>query len=131
MPNRTQAFKSLVTMARLCNNSHFIESAENKDRAVNQRLATGDATDIALLRFSEANRQDFVEADYAEMIQVPFNSRNKWMMKVFRLNDDEHRSSYMILKASALVHLLIIIILPHSRELSLFKDALVSFFLLI
>jgi sodium/potassium-transporting ATPase subunit alpha len=52
---------------------------------INQRKATGDATDIALLKFStEYNRTEGLNEKYAVLADIPFNSRNKWMMKIVR-----------------------------------------------
>jgi sodium/potassium-transporting ATPase subunit alpha len=52
---------------------------------INQRKATGDATDIALLKFSaEYNRIENLNEKYLVLADIPFNSRNKWMMKIVR-----------------------------------------------
>lgn len=50
-----------------------------------QRKAKGDATDVALLRFS-AEHENVVEinANYTVQAEIPFNSKNKWMVKVIK-----------------------------------------------
>jgi sodium/potassium-transporting ATPase subunit alpha len=101
------ATKQLVAAASLCNNAHFEEtdaasaSLLSKARQRKQsgsekspkngpdytsRKAIGDATDIALLRFASQNSGDFPDlpAMYEVTREVPFNSRNKWMMKTVR-----------------------------------------------
>lgn len=85
----TTAFKQLAYLSNLCNNSHFIDDAENKSLNVNQRAASGDATDIALLRFSSnfIYEDEDIKQNYTELLQVPFNSKNKWMMKTLQLKD--------------------------------------------
>jgi sodium/potassium-transporting ATPase subunit alpha len=100
----TPAFGQLVLSTVLCNNSHFVDDEENMRRAINQRLATGDATDIALLKFASHHLTDVrVSTEkFVETISVPFNSRNKWMMKTFQLLDQD--LSYMLLKVNFIQH---------------------------
>jgi sodium/potassium-transporting ATPase subunit alpha len=52
----------------------------------NQRPASGDATDIALLKFAaEYSRvPGNINEKYNVLADIPFNSRNKWMMKLVR-----------------------------------------------
>ena len=55
---------------------------------IKQRKATGDATDIALLKFyTEHNRIAGLAANYDTLADIPFNSRNKWLMKIVRARD--------------------------------------------
>jgi sodium/potassium-transporting ATPase subunit alpha len=97
-PNKTEAekieaksFKQLNCVAKLCNNSHFVEKEENLIKPINLREATGDATDIALLKFATENIQDaeLLIENYTEIYQVPFNSKNKWMMKTLQIKDTQ------------------------------------------
>jgi sodium/potassium-transporting ATPase subunit alpha len=90
-------FQQLACLSKLCNNSHFIEEPENHMRTINQREATGDATDIALLKFSALHLEnsDDLGDNYTELLQVPFNSRNKWMMKTVQIKDlDAHNKAF-------------------------------------
>lgn len=53
-----------------------------------QRKANGDATDIALLKFStEYNRFKDLNDKYTILAEIPFNSKNKWMVKIVRGQD--------------------------------------------
>jgi sodium/potassium-transporting ATPase subunit alpha len=54
-------------------------------------IAKGDATDIALLRFSTENIDPYHNAaeNYTSLTEIPFNSKNKWMMKFIVSNDHE------------------------------------------
>ena len=83
---RTMGFNQLVSACGLCNNAAFDE--EDKTTQVRNRKAKGDATDIALLKFS-AEYQNFnnMEQKYATIAEIPFNSRNKWMVKVIKPRD--------------------------------------------
>ena len=97
------ANKQLVAAASLCNNAHFEEDVNNhhhccannpnnveksklqKNMDIATRKAIGDATDIALLRFATQHGEfDNLPSMYAEICEIPFNSKNKWMMKVVR-----------------------------------------------
>ena len=92
------ATKQLVAAASLCNNAHFEEEEKSssssrlspsKQRKMSSALinsetrkAIGDATDIALLRFATQQGGHFASLPqaYTESCEIPFNSRNKWMM---------------------------------------------------
>ena len=79
-------FDQLVASCYLCNNATFDFMDKNPD--VNFRKAKGDATDVALLRFS-TTYQKFanLEQYYEILTEIPFNSKNKWMMKIVRPNE--------------------------------------------
>ena len=82
----TMATKQLIAVSALCNNAHYDE--EDKCPNSDMRRANGDATDIALLRFSFKNCPvKNMHEQYNELHQIPFNSKNKWMMKVVTPKD--------------------------------------------
>ena len=75
----------LLHLSILCNESKFDEHQENKP--VNEKTASGGATDIAILKYG-ANVLDIetIESKYVALDVIPFNSRNKWMARVFKVN---------------------------------------------
>jgi sodium/potassium-transporting ATPase subunit alpha len=84
----TNGFNQLVSVSCLCNNAKFVDDIDATKVTVNQRVATGDATDIALLRFSaEFNRYHNFAEKYTVLDEIPFNSRNKWMARICRPNE--------------------------------------------
>lgn len=84
----TIGFSQLVSSAGLCNNAQFED--EDMSIPIKQRKAKGDATDIALLRFSaEYERLKDLNVNYDIEAEIPFNSRNKWMVKVIRARNSE------------------------------------------
>ncbi len=84
----TNGFNQLCCVSRICNNSKFTDDAESSKVITNQRPAMGDATDIALLRFStDFNRYQNLIDKYTILDEIPFNSRNKWMAKLCRPAD--------------------------------------------
>ena len=90
--NSTSVSKQLFAASLLCNNASYIDS---NSLSHNQREAKGDATDIALLRFGSENffindkSSDFnlLKEVYTELAEIPFNSKNKWMMKFYSIKD--------------------------------------------
>jgi sodium/potassium-transporting ATPase subunit alpha len=76
-------FKQLVASAGLCNNAAFED--EEKSIPIKQRKTKGDATDTALLKFSaEYESYNDLDKSYDIEAEIPFNSRNKWMVKVIK-----------------------------------------------
>ncbi|KZV91494.1 calcium ATPase [Exidia glandulosa HHB12029] len=67
-------------VARLCNGARFNGS---DDTELADRQIIGDATDTAILRFAEGlpDARELV-AGHAINFEIPFNSRNKWMLSV-------------------------------------------------
>lgn len=85
----TLGFTQLVSSAGLCNNAQF-DADEDASVPVKQRKVKGDATDTALLRFSaEYERYQNLNKSYDIEAEIPFNSRNKWMVKVIRARNPE------------------------------------------
>ena len=93
---RTLAFKQLVALAALCNDASFVEDESNLKLPICQRKTNGDATDTALLKFSAENSDnEKLACNYNVLSEIPFNSKNKWMMKVVLAKDlDVHNRAF-------------------------------------
>ena len=68
------------------------------DNPVDERLTQGNATDGAVLRFAEAAGPGFcVRNAYRQVAQVPFNSKNKYMLTLHDCPADEktEKNSYL------------------------------------
>ncbi|KAG0269147.1 hypothetical protein DFQ27_004720 [Actinomortierella ambigua] len=75
------AIRQLQLAARLCNNAKFDTATKSKPLA--ERGVIGDATDSALLRYSEAiGATGLLAEGFNRTYDIPFNSKNKWMMTV-------------------------------------------------
>lgn len=79
-------------ITRLCNGAKF--DAATADRPIAERVVKGDPTDTALLRFSEALSAPSLDINTSSLLdncrrlfEIPFNSKNKWMLSVFEVND--------------------------------------------
>ena len=90
MGDRRAELKSslqLLNACILCNEAKF--EAGTDDKPVNERAANGGATDVAILRYGATYLDlEQVESDYEVLDKqvgvVPFNSKNKWMARVFK-----------------------------------------------
>jgi sodium/potassium-transporting ATPase subunit alpha len=91
----------LLNSCILCNEAKF-DSDNDKDKPVNERSVSGGATDAAILKYGASYMEkENVERDYQvldkEIGIIPFNSKNKWMARVFKskirhedkLNDEQ------------------------------------------
>jgi sodium/potassium-transporting ATPase subunit alpha len=83
------AVRSLHKIARLCNGAKF--TAEDASSPIEERAIKGDATDTAILRFAESLSSPSAGFDSAtlvasheQVLEIPFNSKNKWMLTVVR-----------------------------------------------
>jgi sodium/potassium-transporting ATPase subunit alpha len=79
--------KPLITIARLCNEAKFNDT--DASLPIEKRTIKGNATDAAVLRFAESMSFPSLDltpatifADYRKVFEIPFNSRNKWMLNV-------------------------------------------------
>ncbi|EPT05834.1 calcium ATPase transmembrane domain M-containing protein [Fomitopsis schrenkii] len=91
------ALQALHMIARLCNGARFEISSEDVDA---ERKIKGDATDSAVLAFAESIRIPSLQVDSATLLstheklfEIPFNSRNKWMLSVVRASSKEQEST--------------------------------------
>ncbi|KAF8837886.1 calcium ATPase [Paxillus ammoniavirescens] len=82
----------LHKIARLCNGAKF--DSATASRPIEDRVVKGDPTDTALLRFSEVLSVPPLGIDTPSMLsrfrrlfEIPFNSRNKWMLTVVQDNE--------------------------------------------
>lgn len=83
------ALDQLRALAGLCNASEF--DMATMDRAVEDRGIFGDATDQAILRFSEkmGSVQDMRQS-WQKTYELAFNSKNKFMIRTFSMFRREH-----------------------------------------
>lgn len=100
---KNPAFNKLVAISGLCNDAHYIDDesfsnvllqSKRKNSKKNsiipfQEKIKGDATDIALLKFSTDHVHDIdnLRHNYTVLTDIPFNSKNKWMMKAVQIKN--------------------------------------------
>ncbi|KAF9141614.1 hypothetical protein BGX30_004475 [Mortierella sp. GBA39] len=77
------ALRQLQLATLLCNNAKF--DTDTLNLPITERKVHGDATDSALLRFgSQFADASLLESCFERTQEIPFNSRNKWMMAVYQ-----------------------------------------------
>ena len=80
-------------VARLCNGAKFDSATAHLP--IDERQIKGDATDSAILRFAEGLSVPSIAVmtsalldSYEKTFEIPFNSKNKWMLSVVRRRPD-------------------------------------------
>ncbi|KAF4595445.1 ATPase, P-type, transmembrane domain protein [Ophiocordyceps camponoti-floridani] len=79
-------FLQLGALAALCNAAEM--DVAQSDVPLDQRAVFGDATDTAILRFSESlaeNNVGFYRSSWQRVFELAFNSKNKFMIRCFAL----------------------------------------------
>ncbi|KAI4594284.1 ATPase Na K transporting alpha [Pestalotiopsis sp. 9143b] len=76
--------KILYDAAYLCNDASFDPTTQHLP--VDERKVQGNATDAALLRFT-SSMQDQSPDPNKKLFQIPFNSKNKWMLTMLDARD--------------------------------------------
>jgi sodium/potassium-transporting ATPase subunit alpha len=78
---RSNAIDQLRALAGLCNAGEF--DASTAQLSLHKRKINGDATDQAILRFSESlGSVSALRLSWAKVFEVAFNSKNKFMVRV-------------------------------------------------
>ncbi|KAJ3180632.1 hypothetical protein HK101_009947 [Irineochytrium annulatum] len=73
----------VVGIAHLCCGASF--DAKTMDRPVAERIVNGDLTDTAVLKFAEdIVAGSKVKTGYETLFNIPFDSKNKWMMTIVK-----------------------------------------------
>lgn len=83
-----QALESLRVSGALCNAAEF--DASTTKLPAGMMKIYGDPTDQAILRFSETlSSVQGLRMDWRKVFEMPFNSRNKFMIRIMSPSDQE------------------------------------------
>ena len=78
--------EKLLNAATLCNDASFDPTSLHLP--LGERQVQGNATDAAVLKFAaEAKSFDTIKAGNPRVFEIPFNSKNKWMLTLFRKSE--------------------------------------------
>lgn len=84
----TTAIDQMRAMAGLCNSGEF--DATTNNLPLEERKINGDATDKAILRFSEElGSVSELKRYWKKTFELAFNSKNKFMIRTFSMADPE------------------------------------------
>lgn len=86
-----QGILTLHKAALLCNDASF--DPTSLSLPASDRPVQGNATDAAVLRFVAGGKDgDSLRASFPRAFEIPFNSKNKWMLTMHRASDAEDPS---------------------------------------
>jgi len=87
-------------IAALCNRATFQED-EGSDVKLQDRKTIGDASESALLKFAQYNR-DVLEhrAAYNKLAEIPFNSTNKYQLSIHETEEKKDKRLLLVMKGA-------------------------------
>ncbi|CAF4976196.1 unnamed protein product, partial [Rotaria magnacalcarata] len=86
-------YKALLRCAMLCAKAVFKPDEENMSKPPLQRKVNGDASETAILQYSEivAGKVEEYRAKNKRVCDIPFNSANKYQVSVHETDDNDQR----------------------------------------
>jgi len=89
---KTTGWKELGQVASLCSNADFIDDEENMKKHINSRRVEGDPTEAGILKCYEClmGNTEEMRKQNPKVIDIPFNSRNKYQASVHRDKENKH-----------------------------------------
>ncbi|CDR37574.1 CYFA0S01e12464g1_1 [Cyberlindnera fabianii] len=90
----TKGSSQLALISKLCNASTFDPTTASKP--IKERLMTGNATDQAIFRFGHELDETDLTYDWEMRAEVSFNSKNKFMIRLFEDKSGEQPLTLMI-----------------------------------
>uniref|UniRef100_A0A914Z0M7 Sodium/potassium-transporting ATPase subunit alpha n=1 Tax=Panagrolaimus superbus TaxID=310955 RepID=A0A914Z0M7_9BILA len=97
--DRGQTENALLRIAALCNRAEF---KPNQDKTpVLKRECTGDASEVALLKFAELSLGDVIgfRSQNPKIAEIPFNSTNKYQVSIHETSDG--KQGYLLVMKGA------------------------------
>ncbi|KAJ6656033.1 hypothetical protein lerEdw1_004438 [Lerista edwardsae] len=93
-------WKALAKIVALCNRAEFRPGQENVP--IMKRIVVGDASETALLKFSEVVLGDVMEIrkQNKKVAEIPFNSTNKFQLSIHETDDPYDRRFLLVMKGA-------------------------------
>ncbi|CAD5227303.1 unnamed protein product [Bursaphelenchus xylophilus] len=97
--HRNESEMALLRVAALCNRAEF--KAGQSDIPILKRDCTGDASEIALLKYSEQQIGNVIQyrRKNPKIAEIPFNSTNKFQISIHEV-DDGHPGYLLVMKGA-------------------------------
>lgn len=91
---------SLSKIIALCNRAEFRPGQESVP--IMKRIVVGDASETALLKFSEVVLGDVMEIRRRnhKVVEIPFNSTNKFQLSIHRMEDPNDKRFLLVMKGA-------------------------------
>ncbi|XP_056398450.1 potassium-transporting ATPase alpha chain 2 isoform X2 [Hyla sarda] len=96
----SETWKALCKIVSLCNRAEF--KAGQEDVPIMKKVVVGDASESALLKFSEVINGNVMQirAQNKKICEVPFNSTNKFQLSVHETDDPEDPRLLLVMKGA-------------------------------
>ncbi|CAH2319010.1 potassium-transporting ATPase alpha chain 2 [Pelobates cultripes] len=93
-------WQSLLTIATLCNRAEF--NGGQDDVSINKRTVNGDASEAAILKFTEHLLGNVMEARQRsrKIVEIPFNSSNKYQVSIHEPEDFKLNGYLLVMKGA-------------------------------
>jgi sodium/potassium-transporting ATPase subunit alpha len=98
----SDSWKNLMRCARLCNRAEFKLDPENMAKDIMKRACSGDASETAILQYSEhifGNVMKYRQ-DWAKIVEIPFNSTNKYQLSIHDIPDSPDTGRLLVMKGA-------------------------------
>lgn len=89
----SSSFKALLKVMALNTNAKFASDKDKEKPVLDRLVVNGDASEAALVKFSQSLRdiQEY-RNQYKIIHEIPFNSTNKWMLKIVQSKEDPNEN---------------------------------------
>uniref|UniRef100_A0A670IKN5 Sodium/potassium-transporting ATPase subunit alpha n=1 Tax=Podarcis muralis TaxID=64176 RepID=A0A670IKN5_PODMU len=96
----SETWRALCKVVSLCNRAFFKSGQDSVP--VPKRIVIGDASETALLKFSEITLGNVMEYRdrYKKACEIPFNSTNKFQLSIHELDDPRDQRYLMVMKGA-------------------------------
>ncbi|CAF1259823.1 unnamed protein product, partial [Didymodactylos carnosus] len=95
-------YQALIRCAMLCAKAVFKPDEENMAQSPLQRIVQGDASETAILQFTEivVGQVEQYRAKNKKVCDIPFNSTNKYQLSIHETNDDGDERHLLVMKGA-------------------------------
>jgi magnesium-transporting ATPase (P-type) len=95
-------WRKLFRCALLCNRAEFKTDPENMSKDVWMRACTGDASEIALLQYTEEIHGNVMKyrADNKKIAEIRFNSTNKFQLSIHETYENKFKGLLLCMKGA-------------------------------
>jgi sodium/potassium-transporting ATPase subunit alpha len=104
MMSTEPGYVALLRCGMLCSRAEFKLDEENMQRPIMQREVIGDASESAILKLCEMNLGEGRVRDYRKrnpkVVEIPFNSSNKYQVSVHKMSDDGDDRYLLVMKGA-------------------------------
>lgn len=96
----SDTWSALSRIVALCNRAEFKPGQE--DLSIMRRIVVGDASETALLKFSEVILGDVmsIRSKNRKIVEIPFNSTNKYQLSIHETEDPNDKRFLLVMKGA-------------------------------